>query len=154
MGWNDGTKNAKSIRRNAMNTLSETVQTKLQELCRSILAEPAFEGARLRVEKFLIDDAARAQYVRVSEQGEHLHHKQTQGVELADAEVAEFEKQREVLLQNPVARGFLDAQEELQELQQSINKFISKTLELGRLPEMEEVSGGSCGSGCGCHGSH
>lgn len=137
-----------------MNTLSETVQNKLQELCRAILAEPAFEGARLRVEKFLIDDAARAQYVRVSEQGEHLHHKQSQGVELPEAEVAEFEKQREVLLQNPVARGFLDAQEELQELQQSINKFISKTLELGRMPEMEEVSGGGCGHGCGCHGSH
>lgn len=137
-----------------MSALTTTVQNKLEELCRAILAEPSFEGARLRVEKFLIDDSARAQYVRVSEQGEHLHHKQTQGVELGEAEVAAFEKEREGLLSNPVARGFLDAQEELQELQKSINKFVSKTLELGRLPASEELSEGGCGHGCGCHGNH
>lgn len=132
-------------------TVPPAVQTKLEELCRVILAEPSFEQTRLRVEQFLINDDARAQYVRVSEQGEHLHHKQTQGVELPGVEVSEFEREREALLQNPVARGFMDAQAELQGLQESINQFVGKTLELGHLPEAQELSGGSCGSGCGCH---
>lgn len=135
-----------------MNSLPASIQNKLEDLCRAILAEPGFEGARLRVEKFLIDDEARGQYARVSEAGEHLHHKQMQGVELPEAEVAAFERDREVLLRNPVARGFLDAQEELQEIQKSVNQYISKTLELGRLPAEEDLGGGGCGHGCGCHG--
>lgn len=136
-----------------MTQLAPSVQTKLEELCRAILAEPGFEGARLRVEQFLINDEARAQYVRVSEAGEHLHHKQSQGVQLSETEVAEFEKDRETLMNNQVARGFLDAQETLQGLQESINKFVGKTLELGKLPTEEDLGGG-CGHGCGCHHDH
>ncbi len=136
-----------------MTSLTPSVQNRLEDLGRAILSEPQFEGLRLRVEQFLINDEARAQYVRVSEQGEHLHHKQAQGVSLSDVEVAEFEQQREALMGNPVARGFLEAQEQLQEIQESINKFIGKTLELGRLPASEDLSGG-CGHGCGCHHEH
>jgi hypothetical protein len=55
-------------------------------------------------------------------------------------------------LNNPVARGFLDAQEELQQVQQSVHKYIKKTLELGRMPAEEDLAEGSCGHGCGCHG--
>jgi hypothetical protein len=55
------------------------------------------------------------------------------------------------LLGNPVARGFLDAQEELHEIQSSIHKHISKTIELGRLPVAADLEEGSCGHGCGCH---
>lgn len=133
--------------------MADSVQTKLEDLCRAILAEPGFEGARLQVEKFLINDEARAQYVRVSEAGEHLHHKQSQGVQLSETEVGEFEKEREKLLNDPVARGFLDAQEKLQGIQETINKFVGKTLELGRVPALEELGGG-CGHGCGCHHDH
>jgi cell fate (sporulation/competence/biofilm development) regulator YlbF (YheA/YmcA/DUF963 family) len=137
-----------------MTALSPAIQNRLDDLGRAILSEPQFEGLRLRVEQFLINDEARAQYVRVSEQGEHLHHKQSQGVQLDETEVAEFEKQREALIGNPVARGFLEAQEELQGIQESINRFIGKTLELGRLPGAEDLRGGGCGSGCGCHHEH
>ena len=136
-----------------MTSLAAPVQSKLEELCRAILAEPGFEGARLQVEQFLINDEARAQYVRVSEAGEHLHHKQSQGVQLSDSEVTEFEKERERLLDNPVARGFLAAQEQLQGMQECINKFVGKTLELGRLPAEGDLGGG-CGQGCGCHHEH
>lgn len=134
-----------------MSTLSPAIQTKLEELCRTILAQPELEAHRLKVDQFMVNDAARAQYVRVSEQGEHLHHKQMQGVELNDSEVAAFEKEREALMNNPVARGFLDAQEAMHEVQESVNKFVRKTLELGRMPEAAEMEGG-CGHGCGCHG--
>jgi hypothetical protein len=58
------------------------------------------------------------------------------------------------LLRNPVARGFIDAQEELQQVQRSVHQYVSKTLELGRLPTEEELDGGGCcgenHGGCGC----
>lgn len=136
-----------------MSNLSPAIQAKLEELCRAIVAEPQFESSRLNVDRFMIDDAARSQYVKVSEKGEHLHHKQAQGVQLTDSEVAEFEREREVLLQNPVARAFLDAQESLHELEEGVNQFVRKTLELGRIPGPEDLQGG-CGHGCGCHEKH
>jgi len=52
-----------------------------------------------------------------------------------------------------VAREFLDAQQELHEVQQSIQKYINKTIELGRLPTEDELGSGCCGEhehGCGC----
>ena len=49
------------------------------------------------------------------------------------------------------ARGFIDAQEEMHELQHTIQKQINKTLELGRVPNPEDLAEGSCGHGCGCH---
>jgi cell fate (sporulation/competence/biofilm development) regulator YlbF (YheA/YmcA/DUF963 family) len=131
--------------------MSPVIQAKLEDLCRTLLSLPEVESHRLQVDQFLINEEARSQYVQVSEAGEHLHHKQSQGVALADAEVAAFEAQRTALINNPVARGFLDAQEALQDLQQSIQKYVSKSLELGRLPEESELDCGGCGNGCGCH---
>jgi cell fate (sporulation/competence/biofilm development) regulator YlbF (YheA/YmcA/DUF963 family) len=137
----------------AISGLAAPVQSKLEELCRSILAQPEFEAHRLRVDQFLVNDEARAQYIRVTEQGEHLHHKQHQGLELPAEEIEEFERQREALLNNPVARGFLEAQEAMHDIRDEINRFVSKTLELGRLPEPSDLQGG-CGHGCGCHHDH
>jgi len=83
--------------------------------------------------------------------GQALQEKQSQSQPLEGAEIADFEKHRDALLKNTVARGFLDAQEELHEIQHSIQKHIAKTLELGRLPSADDLDGGSCGHGCGCH---
>jgi cell fate (sporulation/competence/biofilm development) regulator YlbF (YheA/YmcA/DUF963 family) len=80
-----------------------------------------------------------------------LQQKQHQGHALEPAEISDFESKREALLKNPVATSFLDAQEELHKLQSSIQKQISKTIELGRLPVAADLEEGSCGSGCGCH---
>ncbi|MGH7990002.1 MAG: YlbF family regulator, partial [Limisphaerales bacterium] len=74
-----------------------------------------------------------------------------QGKTLESAEIADFEKSRETLLANPIARDFLDEQEELHAMQNSIQKRISQTLELGRVPTAEDLTEGSCGEGCGCH---
>ncbi len=133
-----------------MSTLPPEIQTKLEDLCRSILSQADVESHRLSVDQFLVNDEARSHYSRVSEQGEHLHHKQMQGVQLSAEEIAEFERQRDQLLNNPVARGFIDAQEAMQGIRESINQFVGKTLELGRMPETGELEGG-CGHGCGCH---
>ena len=92
------------------------------------------------------------QYEAVVSKGQALHEKQTQGRQLESAEIADFEKHRDTLLSNSVARNFLDAREKLHEIQHSIQKYISRTLELGRVPTQEDLKDHSCGDGdCGCH---
>jgi cell fate (sporulation/competence/biofilm development) regulator YlbF (YheA/YmcA/DUF963 family) len=106
---------------------------------------------RNRIDTFLSDDGARGQYETVAGKGQALHEKQHRGQPLESTEISDFEKHRDALLQNPVARGFLDARAELHEIQHSIQKYISKTLELGRVPTAEDLEDHSCGDGCGCH---
>ena len=128
------------------------IEEKTQELCEAIIAQPEMVAIRKRIDTFLADESARSQYETLMSKGQALQEKQHQGQPLAEAEISEFEKQRETLLANPVAVGFLDAQEEMHGIQKSIQKRISKTLELGRLPEAADLEEGSCGHGCGCHG--
>jgi cell fate (sporulation/competence/biofilm development) regulator YlbF (YheA/YmcA/DUF963 family) len=124
---------------------------KTKELCQTILEQPAVRALRKDIEAFMANDQARGQYETLMTQGEALHEKQHSGVKLSDSEIAAFESLRESFLKNPVARGFLDAQEEMQKLQQSVTRYVSKTFELGRVPEEGEMESGSCGHGCGCH---
>ena len=75
-----------------------------------------------------------------------------QGVRLTPDEIKSYETQRESVVNNPVAAGFIRAQQEVHQMQESINRYLSKTFELGRVPSEDELqSGGSCGEGCGCH---
>jgi hypothetical protein len=59
-------------------------------------------------------------------------------------------------MRNDVASAFLDAQGELEAMQRTIGKYITMTLELGRVPteaELAESEGGCCGGsggGGGC----
>ena len=124
---------------------------KTKALCQAIVDQPAMSSIRRRVDAFLSDASARGQYETLMTKGQALQEKQTQGRQLERAEIADFEKHREVLLNNPIARGFLDAQEELHEIQHSIQKYVTKTLELGRVPKAEDMEDHSCGDGCGCH---
>ena len=134
-------------------TIEETAFTqKTRELCQAILEQPEYLAARQNIEAFIADEKSRAQYESLSAKGQELQHKQQQALPLSGEEIAAFEKEREALLSNPVARGFLDVQEQMNEFQQTVNQFMSKTLEIGRVPTAEDLdSGGSCGSGCGCH---
>jgi cell fate (sporulation/competence/biofilm development) regulator YlbF (YheA/YmcA/DUF963 family) len=137
-----------------MTTLTEetVLARKTRELCEAIVAQPEFQAAQQRIEAFMNDEIARAQYEAVVNRGQALQEKQQRSLPLEGAEIAEFEKQRDGLLKNPVARAFMDAQEQMHELQHSIQKPINKTLELGRVPTAEDLEGG-CGKegGCGCH---
>jgi cell fate (sporulation/competence/biofilm development) regulator YlbF (YheA/YmcA/DUF963 family) len=133
-------------------TIEETaVLQKTKELCQTILEQPTMQAIRQRIDAFMGDEESRTQYEGLVNKGQALQQKQQMAMPLTGEEIAAFEQDREQLLRNPVARGFLDAQEELHQVQQSVHQFVSKTLELGRMPTEEEVKGGSCGSGCGCH---
>ena len=133
--------------------IEESVITqKTRELCQAMLDQPEVRSMRQRIDAFMADDKVRGQYDTLMLKGQMLQQKQQTGQPLDGAEISDFEQLRETFINNPVARGFLDAQEDMQKLQQSVSQYVGKTFELGRVPEETEMdSGGSCGSGCGCH---
>src|SRR5438876_8651515 len=133
-------------------TIEESpVILKTKELCQAILDQPNMQSIRQRIDSFMGDENSRVQYDGLMLKGQALQQKQQMAMPLSGEEVADFEQHREALFNNPIARGFLDAQEELHQVQESIQSYVNKTLELGRLPTDEEINGGSCGHGCGCH---
>jgi cell fate (sporulation/competence/biofilm development) regulator YlbF (YheA/YmcA/DUF963 family) len=134
------------------NIMPNKVETKRNELCEAILEEINSNGIRKRIDAFLTDDTARGQYESLMNRGQTLQQKQHHGETLDPAEISAFERDRDALLRNPVASGFLDAQEEMHDLQHTVQKYVAKTIELGRLPSADDLSEGSCGHGCGCHG--
>ena len=133
--------------------MSTKVEIKTRELCEAIIEQLQTGGIRQRIDKFLADASARGQYESLMSKGQSLQEKQHSGQALEPAEISAFEADRDALLKNPVASGFLDAQEEMHELQQHLSKQVAKTIELGRIPTADDLAeGGSCGHGCGCHG--
>jgi cell fate (sporulation/competence/biofilm development) regulator YlbF (YheA/YmcA/DUF963 family) len=138
-----------------MNTASTIEQTpiarKTRELCQLILDEPSMKAIRQRIDTFMADEKTRAQYDGLVSKGQALQQKQQSATPLTGEEISDFEQHRDSLLQNPVAREFLDAQQELHEVQESIQRQVNKTIELGRLPTEEELTSGCCGNhSCGC----
>jgi cell fate (sporulation/competence/biofilm development) regulator YlbF (YheA/YmcA/DUF963 family) len=127
------------------------IARKTRELCQTILDEPSVKALRQRISHFMADEKTRAQYDGLVSKGQALQEKQQNSLALTSEEIADFEQHRDSVLQNPVARGFLDAQQELHQVQDSIHKYVSKTFELGHLPSAEDLSSGCCGhDGCGC----
>ena len=133
-----------------MTTTQDTVQQKTRELCQAIVDAPEFQQMRDQIDAFMSDEAAKQQYQVVMEKGELLQYKQQVGAPLSNDEIMAFEKDREALVNNPVARAFLDAQQQMHKIQESVGQYVAKTFELGRLPTEDDMNGG-CGSGCGCH---
>jgi cell fate (sporulation/competence/biofilm development) regulator YlbF (YheA/YmcA/DUF963 family) len=135
-------------------TLESEITRKTRELCQTILDHPDTRAALKRIENFMADAKAREQYDGVMAKGQELQQKQQQSVTLTGKEISDFEKDRDALLRNPVARGFLDAQEELHQVHASVSQYVTKTLELGRVPEESDLESGGCGHGCGCGHNH
>ncbi len=126
------------------------IRQKTRDFCQALLDEPDVQDIRLRIDQFMINDEAKAQYQKVASQGQSLHQKQQQALPLSEEEIRAFEEDRDKLLNDPVAGPFIQAQDDLHHLQHSIQECVGKTLELGRIPSDEDLEG-SCGHGCGCH---
>lgn len=136
-------------------TEDNAVTQKTRELCQAILDQPEVRAMRKNIETFMADTPARTQYETLMDQGQKLHEKQHAGESLKQSEVDAFDKLRDEFLKNPVARGFLDAQDDMRKLQQQVTRYVSKTFELGHVPEESELESGCCGGeggggGCGC----
>lgn len=135
---------------------SPALNLKIRDLCEAILADPGYQSLMARVDAFLDNEGAKEQYRSVTELSQQLQQKQRAGLELEDAEVLLFEKQRDALFDNSIIREFINAQRELGDMQSNLTAWVEKTIELGRLPDPEDLaeSGGGCcgggGGGCGC----
>lgn len=132
-------------------TIEETVIIqRTKDLCQTIIDQPEYRQIRQRIESFMGDENAKNQYQAVMEKGDSLQHKQQSGVQIDNDEIAEFEKNREILLNNPVAANFLTAQQQMHKIQESVMQYVSKTFELGRVPTTEDFPAEGCGPSCGC----
>jgi len=133
------------------NSENPVIQQKMRELCQAIIDQPDFQTIRRQVDAFLADESVKVQYQELSDRGAMLQHKQQTGMPLDMTEIADFEKKREAFLNSPVAQGFLAAQQAMQNVQESVSQYVTKTFELGRMPQKEDFDHGSCGHGCGCN---
>src|SRR5690242_19965796 len=120
-------------------TDNSTVLSKTKELCRAILEQPNMESIRQKMDAFMADDQARSLYDSLVTKGQALQQKQQLSMPVSGEEVADFEQHRTALFNNPVAQGFMDAQEQLHQVQESVQHYVSKTLELGRIPTEDEI---------------
>lgn len=134
------------------NEFESPIVAKLVELCQTIVEDARFVSIRERIELFLTDENTRQQYEALNNKGMMLHSKQQRGIPLTDEEIDDFERDREALLNNPIAIGFIEAQQEMSEIKNLVNQYISRTFELGRAPTAEDFSGcdSGCGGGCSC----
>lgn len=131
---------------------SSPVDEKIRDLCQAILERPDFTDLRRRIDAFMADEKVKYEYQMLNDSGSLLQQKQQHGVEITEEEVGRFEALRSSFMGNPVATEFLDAQQEMSRIQDSILKHIQKTVELGRVPSVEDMNDGSCcnNHGCGC----
>lgn len=129
------------------------VMKKTRELCELIISQPEFRSIQERVSAFEASDEARGLYDSLVERHQQLQRQQGMGQSITDEEMDGFDRLRQRVFDNGIAKGFLDAREEAHNLQMSVRRFVSKTFELGRLPEPAELDGegGGCGGGCSCH---
>jgi cell fate (sporulation/competence/biofilm development) regulator YlbF (YheA/YmcA/DUF963 family) len=132
-------------------TKESPIIQKAMELCQAVAAQPDFQALKSKVDAFMSDEALKFQFQQVNQLNELLEMRQRGGLAIKDEEIAHFESLRQGVLENPVAQGFIEAQQEMQKLHEAIGRFVNKTFELGRSPEYEDVFDGSCGSNCGCH---
>jgi cell fate (sporulation/competence/biofilm development) regulator YlbF (YheA/YmcA/DUF963 family) len=132
-------------------TAESAIVQKTQELCRTIVDQPEFQAMKQQIETFLADAQARQLYESVNRKGEELRQKQQLSLQLTQQEIAEFETGRETLFNHPVTMGFLQAQETMRNVQESVQRYVTRTFELGRVPTPQDLESCACSSGCGCH---
>lgn len=136
-----------------MLTAETTIDEKIQELCETILADEEYRERVACIESLLDDPASKEVYVKFAQKGEEMHQKQHSGAKVSDGDLDEYETLRQAADGNPKVKNFMSAQNELNALHQKVSKYVSKTIENGKVPTSEEMEDkdGCCGGGCGCH---
>jgi cell fate (sporulation/competence/biofilm development) regulator YlbF (YheA/YmcA/DUF963 family) len=130
---------------------NEMLVQKTRDLCQAIVEQPEFKQIRERIDAFMANSEVQAQYQELTELGGTLRQKQQMGMSTDGPEFEQFEQKRQAFLGNPVANGFLEAQEHMHQMRETVNRYVTRTFELGRLPSSEDFQSCSCESGCGCH---
>ena len=87
-----------------------------------------------------------------SQSGRAISNQKQSAGELTEDDIEGYDAALAELKENTVTGGYMAAEETLNGLVQQVSRMVGKTLELGRLPEPEDLAGGGCCSsgGCGC----
>lgn len=130
---------------------NSAILDKTRELCTLILQSGEYQENVSKIETFFRNDDAQASYKEFAALGETFHQKQQAGL-LSDEDVAGYDEKLKALKADPVTGEFMEAEQTLNGIVAQISKTVGKTLELGRLPEPEDMEEGGCcgGGGCGC----
>ena len=128
-----------------------TLEEKTRELCQFILEDPVFAAAQGRIETFLENEDATELYGNWQRKASELHQKHHEGNEPSDDEIKEFEGLKAKVLDHPVAADFLEAEDTVNDMFQTITKMVQKTLQNGKIPTDEDLKECCGNSGCGCH---
>ena len=131
--------------------LPSTIESRLQELCAAIAADPDIVAAREKAEAFLSNEEAVGLYRQVVSVGRDLEQRDRAGTPISGKEVQDFEELQERADQHDAIRSFAEAQETFRHVVDTVGAFVAKTLEKGAVPSAEEMESSCCGSGCGCH---
>jgi cell fate (sporulation/competence/biofilm development) regulator YlbF (YheA/YmcA/DUF963 family) len=134
--------------------IAPAITAHLEALCAAIVADPEIQSAREAAESFLADEQAVALYRDVMNLGRTLEQRHRSGVELEAEDLSRFQMLQDQADQHEGIQAFMAAQDALQSVANAVNGYVTKTLEKGRVPELEEVMGGGCcgGGGCGSGG--
>lgn len=145
----------------ANTSLSPEVAKLAMELASAFAQSQKVVSAKARIGLFYQNPAATDLFRKVSEYGETLRNKHMEGMPPSESEIAEFDKLRQDVVNNPLCKGFLEARQELDELLAVVNQYMVMAIEKGVAPTDEEVAdamtqqmsscscGGHCGGDCG-----
>lgn len=130
------------------------IMEKTEELCLAILKQPSFKEMKKSISDFVSNETAIDQYNELMDKQRMLRQKQHSGVELTQEDIDAYEMEEYKLYKNPIARKFLYAQREFEQVHDFISQYVIKTIELDRIPTVEDFASGGCGCGgnCGCGG--
>lgn len=140
----------------ANTSLSPEVAKLAMELASAFAQSQKVVSAKARIGLFYQNPAATDLFRKVSEYGETLRNKHMEGMPPSESEIAEFDKLRQDVVNNPLCKGFLEARQELDEMLAVVNQYMVMAIEKGSAPTDEEVadamtqqmSSCSCGGHC------
>ncbi|RBW70741.1 YlbF family regulator [Bacillus taeanensis] len=122
-----------------------------EKLCETILEQPEFKEIKESITAFTNDHTASSEYQEVFNEQVRLQQKQQQGLPISEEETETFQNRYHELIGKPVVKNFIDAQQAMHKIEQTVTQYVNKTFELERVPKEEDFEAGSCGPSCGCH---
>ncbi|MDQ0719589.1 cell fate (sporulation/competence/biofilm development) regulator YlbF (YheA/YmcA/DUF963 family) [Paenibacillus sp. W4I10] len=141
-----------------MNTVvkldKQIIMHKMQELCSLLLQDEGYKEMREMIDQFAADEQATAQYERFMEKHQALEEKERQNIELLASEIQVYEEEERALYDHPLIRRFIYAQREFSQLHQQISHYFTKSVEMNRLPQANELGKEACGCGGSCSSNH
>lgn len=147
----------------AATTLPPEIVARTIALAAAFAKSQAVVSARAHIGLFYQDAAATELFRKVSEYGGQLREKREAGMPPGEKELAEFDRLRQDVINNPRCKGFLEAREQLDLMLATVNQFLCMAIDKGCAPTEEEVaqsmtqqlSSCSCGGHCKgeCDGS-